>query len=147
MASQPSSRVPTTGSNTVRRNLFNSHFMRRPPHASASASSSAPQDQPQDSGGSSGDIVVRDRNGQCQVQIPHLPPAEEEQVHEEDDSQAEKARLEERLLEMYKNRGLGPGDPADVAELLSAAQASLRRKVDSLDEDNWMFESEKSNPG
>ncbi|KAL8746823.1 MAG: hypothetical protein Q9190_001228 [Brigantiaea leucoxantha] len=68
---------------------------------------------------------------------------EEEQAQEEQDPEDEKAPgLEERLLDMYKNRGLGPGDPA--AELLNAVHASLRRKVDSLEEDNWIYEAEKS---
>ena len=34
-----------------------------------------------------------------------------------------------------------------IAELLAVVQASLRRKVASLDEDNWMFESEEETPG
>ena len=40
---------------------------------------------------------------------------------------------------MYRNRTLQPGEPA---ELLTAVQASLRRKVASLDADDWMFEGE-----
>ena len=33
------------------------------------------------------------------------------------------------------------------AELLSAIQTSLRNKVASLEEDNWMFEAEQEAPG
>ena len=48
--------------------------------------------------------------------------------------------LEGRLIEMYRNDKLQPGEPA---ELLSAVQASLRRKVAGLDADSWMFEAEE----
>lgn len=49
------------------------------------------------------------------------------------------AGLEKQLLEMYRNRSLQPGEPG---ELLGAVHASLRRKVQGLDADNWMFEAE-----
>lgn len=52
--------------------------------------------------------------------------------------------LEKQLLEMYRNRSLQPGEPG---ELLTAVHASLRRKVASLDADNWMFEGERDNNG
>lgn len=34
-----------------------------------------------------------------------------------------------------------------MLELMAAVQASLRRKVASLDDDNWMFEAEQQRPG
>lgn len=71
-----------------------------------------------------------------------LPPLDEDQAQEDDGT--EKEKLDARLLEMYKDRSLQPGEPA---ELLNAAQASLRRKVVSLDEDKWMFEAEQQRQG
>ncbi len=39
---------------------------------------------------SSSDIVVKDRNGNYQVDIPLLPPLDEEQMQEEDEAALEK---------------------------------------------------------
>lgn len=44
------------------------------------------------------------------------------------------------MIEMYRNRNPQSVDPA---EMLSVVQESLRRKVASLDADNWMFEREE----
>lgn len=72
------------------------------------------------------------------------------------------AELEERLLEMLRNKNHNVGDPAGKCKLLNAGlwggeggaelrsgaelhaaiRSSLRRKVESLEEDNWMFEAE-----
>jgi len=71
-----------------------------------------------------------------------LPPLDDDQAQEEDETEREK--LDARLLEMYKDRSLQPGEPGEV---LSAVQASLRRKVASLDDDQWMFEAEQQRPG
>lgn len=38
----------------------------------------------------SSDIVVKDRNGNYQVDIPLLPPLDEEQMQEEDEAAVEK---------------------------------------------------------
>ncbi|MCJ1276915.1 hypothetical protein MMC21_004722 [Puttea exsequens] len=82
---------------------------------------------------------MRDRNGNYQVQVPLLPPVDDEQAQEEE-ANAEREKLDARLLEMYKDRSLQPSEPA---ELMNAVQANLRRKVASLNEDNWMFEAEQ----
>ena len=41
---------------------------------------------------------------------------------------------------MYRKGNL---PEAEATDLLAVVQASLRRKVASLDADNWMFESEE----
>ncbi|KAL8720729.1 MAG: hypothetical protein Q9225_002463 [Loekoesia sp. 1 TL-2023] len=153
MASRPTSlRAPIgTAANPARRNLFHGqHLIRRPTGASTTggatttASSSATMPEMRYDDGS--DIVMRDQNGEPQVQMPQLLPMEDEQAAggNEEGLQSEKERLEERLLETYKSRSFVP---SDKMELLSAVQASLRRKVAALDEDNWMFEAEEAQPG
>lgn len=92
----------------------------------------------------SSDIVVKDRNGNYQVDIPLLPPLDEEQMQEEDEAAMEKERQEARLLEMWKDKHLQPSDPA---ELYAAVQTKLRGVVASLDKDNWMFEAEQQTSG
>lgn len=134
------SRSAATGTSSVRRNLFHHTLSRRPTSASTSTSATTLQEGSQDE---SSDIVVKDRNGNFEVQIPILPPLDEDQAQEED-SGSEKEKLDARLLEMYKDRNLQPHDPA---ELLNAVQASLRRKVASLDEDNWIFGAEQESTG
>ncbi|KAL8661913.1 MAG: hypothetical protein Q9202_005195 [Teloschistes flavicans] len=141
MASRPpSSRAPTgTAANPVRRSLFQGHLIRRPTGASSasvttagatSAPSSTAGSMPEIQHDSSSDIVVRDRNGEPLFQMPQvmLPtPTEEEQA-----TAAEEG---------------GEGMQNEKEQLLSAAHASLRRKVAALDQDNWMFEEEGGKPG
>ncbi|KAL8674601.1 MAG: hypothetical protein Q9168_000976 [Polycauliona sp. 1 TL-2023] len=93
----------------------------------------------------SSDIVMRDHNGDPQFQMPQISiPLDDHQHGGGAGNEDEKQRLEERILDMYKSRNLVPGDKA---ELLSAVQASLRRKVAALAEDNWMYEAEATRPG
>ncbi|KAF6223432.1 hypothetical protein HO133_000275 [Letharia lupina] len=116
------SRSAATGTSSVCRSLFHHTLSRRPTSASTSTSATTLQEGSQDE---SSDIVVKDRNGNYQVQVPLLPPLDEDQAQEED-SGNEKEKLDARLLEMYRDRSLQPHDPA---ELLNAVHASLRRKA------------------
>lgn len=134
-----SSRTAASGTANVRRNLFHHQLSRRPTSASTSTSGTTLQESLHDD---SSDIVAKDRNGNYQVQVPMLPPLDNDQAQEDDVT--EKEKLDARLLEMYKDRSLQPGEPA---ELLNAVQTSLRRKVASLDDDKWMFEAEPTRPG
>ena len=71
------------------------------------------------------------------------------------------AELEARLLELYQNRTITSEEPVGAScfgricpnaslltdpELVSAVQSSLRRKVASLEDDNWIYEAEKEVP-
>lgn len=85
MTSKPSSSRPTASTTTtgVRRNLFHHQLSRRPPKQeglNAAASKSLQEPQQDDSL----DIVGRDRNGNYHVEMPVLPPLDEEQAHEEE---------------------------------------------------------------
>ncbi|MCJ1227753.1 hypothetical protein MMC12_004411 [Toensbergia leucococca] len=139
MASKPiSSRSTVNTGSHVRRNLFHHHLSRRPTSASTSTTSTTLQESPQDN---NSDIVIRDHNGNYQVQVPLLPPLDEDQQPE--DEGREKEKLEARLLQTYRNRTIQTGEPT---ELLVAVQSSLRRKVASLEDDNWIFEAEQETP-
>ena len=82
MASKPAvSRTAASSTSSVRRNLFNHHLSRRPTSASTSTSATTLQDSLQDD---SSDIVAKDRNGNYQVQIPLLPPLDDDQAQEEE---------------------------------------------------------------
>lgn len=82
MASKPSSsRTTATNTTGVRRNLFHHHLSRRPTSASTSTSATTLQESPQED---SAEIVLKDRNGNYQVDIPLLPPLDEEQIQEEE---------------------------------------------------------------
>ncbi|KAI4109524.1 MAG: hypothetical protein L6R37_000499 [Teloschistes peruensis] len=152
----PSSRAPTgTAANPVRRNIFQGHLIRRPTGASSASVASAEatsvprstaEDMSEVQNDSSSDILVRDRNGVPELEVPEImlpmaPEKEQAAVGEEggESVPSEKERLEERLLEEYKSQSFVAGDKK---ELLSAVRASLRRKVAALNEDNWMFEKE-----
>ncbi|KAL8898795.1 MAG: hypothetical protein Q9192_001894 [Flavoplaca navasiana] len=172
----PPSRAPSgTAVNPVRRNLFhNHHLIRRPTGATAagattasnvsSSSTAMPEVSRYDD---TSDIVMRDHNGDPQYQMPQLSLPMVDEQNGSGGTEEEKERmstivlvhfrgwkqwltfalvqgLEERILETYKSRSLVPGDKA---ELLSAIQASLRRKVAALAEDNWMYEAEATRIG
>ena len=66
------------------------------------------QDSTQDD---SGDIVVRDRNGKYDVQVPNLQLVTVETQGLEEEIVNEKERLDAMLLERYKDRSLQSGEP------------------------------------
>lgn len=92
MASKPSSsRPPTTStSSSVRRNLFHHHLSRRPTSTSTSTSATTLQELPQDD---SSEIAVRDLNGDYQVQIPRLPPMDDDQAQEDEVTEKESMQV------------------------------------------------------
>ena len=69
-----SARQPSSNSN-VRRNLFN-HLGRRPTNSSSTSATREPETTHDDST----DILLRDRSGSYQVQMPVLPALEEDQA-------------------------------------------------------------------
>ena len=82
MASKPiAPRSAAIGTSSVRRNLFHHTLSRRPTSTSTSTSATTLQEGSQDE---SLDIVIKDRNGNYQVQVPLLPPLDEDQAQEED---------------------------------------------------------------
>ena len=88
MATKPAPSLSAHSSKTtVRRNLFHHQLSRRPTSTSTSMSGSTLQEPLPDN---SSDIVVKDRNGNYQVDIPLLPPLDEEQMQEEDEAAMEK---------------------------------------------------------
>ena len=74
-------RSAAIGTSSVRRNLFHHTLSRRPTSTSTSTSATTLQEGSQDE---TLDIVVKDRNGNYQVQVPLLPPLDEDQAQEED---------------------------------------------------------------
>lgn len=125
------SRSVATGNSSVRRNLFHHTLSRRPTSASTSTSATTLQEGSQDE---SSDIVVKDNNGSYQVQVPLLPPIDEDQAQEEDSGNEKEStvyllwtkgeminfniELDARLLEMYKDRSLQPHDPAGQSTII-----------------------------
>jgi len=83
MASKPApsrTTATTTTTSSVRRNLFHHHLSRRPTSSSTASSATTLQSAIHDD---STEIVAKDRNGNYAVQVPTLPPLEDEQVEEE----------------------------------------------------------------
>lgn len=115
MTSKPAaSRATASSTANVRRNLFHHQLSRRPTSSSTSTTATTLQESLNDD---SSDIVVKDRNGKYDVQVPLLPPLDEEQAQEEEVA-SEKEKLDARLLEMYKDRSLQPGEPAGQYAIL-----------------------------
>ena len=86
--STSSSTRPTanTAGSHVRRNLFHHHLSRRPTSASTSTSATTMQEVLPDN---SSEIVIRDQNGDPSVQIPLLPPLEDDQIQDEETTEKE----------------------------------------------------------
>ncbi|KAJ5779010.1 hypothetical protein N7457_006730 [Penicillium paradoxum] len=101
------------------------------------------------------DIVVRDKNGSYKLDIPTLPHAligedgeelgdlaSEEGLNSSEITGCDKEKFEAALVEMMiRHRNRQSNDEPD--EILGLVHESLRKKVASLDDDNWMFEPEK----
>jgi len=137
------SRQPTT-STTVRRNLFHQHLSRRPTTSSTSTSAETLRlDTEAESDTSGSDIVIRDKNGEFEVEGPDLRMGcEEEGVGDEEGREGEKERqrLADAVKHHTRDRNRAPSEPA---ELLDAVRTSSRAKVAALAEDNWMYEAEE----
>ena len=109
MTSKPAASRPTnSNASNVRRNLFHHQLSRRPTSASTSTSGTTTQDSTQDD---SSDIVVKDRNGKYDVQIPNLQFVPDETQGQEEEMANEKEKLDAMLLERYKDRSLQSGEP------------------------------------
>lgn len=110
MTTKPAaSRTAASTTGNVRRNLFHHQLSRRPTSASTSTSGTTLQESMHDD---SSDIVVRDRNGKYDVQIPTLHAVVDEDQAQEEDAASEKEKLDAMLLERYKDRSLQPGEPS-----------------------------------
>ncbi|KAB8200939.1 hypothetical protein BDV34DRAFT_181455 [Aspergillus parasiticus] len=137
------------------------------PSLSSHAMSSASSESTQSLGsgmGDGGDIVVKDKNGDYKLDIPLLPPAVggedgdemqgieagatrgsgatgTESTAQTEISGREKEKIEASLVEMmYRSRNRQMS--TEPAEILNLIHQSLRNKVASLDEDNWIYEPE-----
>ncbi|KAL4877663.1 hypothetical protein BJY04DRAFT_221845 [Aspergillus karnatakaensis] len=161
------------GSSSVRRNLFQNHLSRRPvPSAPGGGApglssqllqaNSSESNPPAFSGSADdGEIVVKDKNGTYNLDIPVLPPVEGEEGDEmegiegggsttatgaESTGQGEmsgqdKERIEANLVEMmYRSRNRQRS--SEPHEILNLIYHSLRNKVAALEEDKWMYEPE-----
>ncbi|KAK2628471.1 hypothetical protein QTJ16_001574 [Diplocarpon rosae] len=137
-ATSSSSTTRTTG---VRRNLFHQHLSRRPTTSSTSASAETLR-LDIEPGSDSSDIVIRDQNGDFEIEDPQtqLFDGPEEGAHvDAHEDEKERQRLADAVKHHLRDRNRAPSEPA---ELLDAVRASLRAKVAALAEDNWMYEAE-----
>ncbi|KAE8351184.1 hypothetical protein BDV28DRAFT_24835 [Aspergillus coremiiformis] len=107
-----------------------------------------------------GEIVVKDKNGRYKLDIPILSGEDGNDTEGLEESGAtrgsgppgadssqteisgrEKEKIEASLVEMmYRNRNRQMS--SEPAEILNLIHQSLRNKVASLDEDNWIYEPE-----
>ncbi|KAJ5719591.1 hypothetical protein N7493_007169 [Penicillium malachiteum] len=158
------------GSTSVRRNLFQQNLSRRPnPVPSGQGTnglSTRPANKLKHSSSDSSmarnsrlaenkDIVVRDKNGGYKLDIPTLPRSslvgngeeldelEDEEMRDlpfdplgnEQDKEKFDAALVDMMIRHRNRQSIGEPD-----EVLNIVHQNLRKKVDSLDDDSWMFE-------
>ncbi|KAL8392841.1 hypothetical protein RB595_002865 [Gaeumannomyces hyphopodioides] len=135
------SRARPPVSSSVRRNLFQSQLTRRPTPTSSGESDTLRLDP--DAPAESSDIVVRDKNGEVELDDPPTPPIDDpDEIALDPRQQSEKER--QRLADVVKHHQINQNSvPAQPEEILEAVRASLRAKVAALSEDNWMFEREE----
>lgn len=123
-----------SNSNSSRRNLFHQHLSRRPTASSTATSATTTIQTPAEEADE--EIVVRDKDGSYQFEVPGIPTAGQDEVTEKE---REDARLAEAVKYHLRDRNRRPSEPA---ELLAAVQHSLRETAASLKDDNWMYEAE-----
>lgn len=135
------SRARPPVSSSVRRNLFQSQLTRRPTPTSSGEPETLRLDA--DAPAESSDIVVRDKNGEVELDDPPTPPIDDpDEIALDPRQQSEKER--QRLADVVKHHQINQNSvPAQPEEILEAVRASLRAKVAALSEDNWMFEREE----
>ncbi|OJJ52594.1 hypothetical protein ASPSYDRAFT_574763 [Aspergillus sydowii CBS 593.65] len=158
------------GTTSVRRNLFQNHLSRRPvstsgpSNGSSGLSSQVAQLNASETNSSvavgsmdDNEIVVKDKNGSYKLEIPVLPPITGD---DGDDMEGIEAgggpggnptgatgatstgqEIEAGLVEMmYRNRNRQMS--SEPHEILNLVHQSLANKVATLEEDNWMYETE-----
>ncbi|KAI1197294.1 hypothetical protein F5X97DRAFT_324682 [Nemania serpens] len=149
-----------TGAAGVRRNLFQSQLTRRPTStettraggggpasAAATTSSTSASAEPMrldaDVLSESSEIVVRDKNGEFEVEDPPTPPMDEPDDDAALDDAQENEKERQRLAEAVRLLQMHTHVPAQQEEVLEIVRASMRAKVSALAEDNWMYEAEE----
>ncbi|KAI9832082.1 MAG: hypothetical protein M1826_002410 [Phylliscum demangeonii] len=86
------------------------------------------------------EMVVRDANGDYQVQELELPVDEQDAVEENESSkEKDREKLAEAIRLHLKDRNRRLTDPT---ELLTAVHQNLRDVAASIKDDNWMFEAD-----
>ncbi|KAF2143025.1 uncharacterized protein K452DRAFT_326207 [Aplosporella prunicola CBS 121167] len=138
MSSRNPSHPPhrTTTASGVRRNLFNSNLSRRPTAASSASGTSATTIQVAEEPAADRDIVARDEEGNYKLETPELS------MHIRDEEQEEREAANQLIESYRKHQHIETSEP----EFKATLQASLQAKVESLDEDKWMFEGEDPTP-
>ncbi|KAF2197198.1 hypothetical protein GQ43DRAFT_444457 [Delitschia confertaspora ATCC 74209] len=81
-------------------------------------------------------LVERDEQGRYQMEAPSVGMRP---VIGVEDEMVEEREAEAKVIEMY---GKQRGEELDPADLKLVLEASLERKVQSLEDDKWMFEGE-----
>ncbi|KAB8349636.1 hypothetical protein FH972_023655 [Carpinus fangiana] len=107
------------------------------------------------------DIIIRDEHGQFEVDQPMPLPILDEDGEDLEDDDAQDKR-DTRLIDLWRSHSRQQIDEGGklifstmseteaktlLADLHSAVQASLQKKVASLDDDRWMFEPEEETEG
>lgn len=91
----------------------------------------------------SSEIVVRDKNGEFEVEDPPTPPMDEPDDDAALDDSQENEKERQRLAEAVRILQMHTHVPAQQEEVLEIVRASMRAKVSALAEDNWMYEAEE----
>ncbi|KAI0379906.1 hypothetical protein F5Y04DRAFT_109094 [Hypomontagnella monticulosa] len=132
----------------VRRNLFQSQLTRRPTPTNSGGSSNNSTETLRlgdvEVLSDTSEIVIRDKNGEFEVDDPPTPPPDDLEeggaLDDAQESERERQRLSEAVKHYQVNHNRTPAQPEEVLEVL---KASLKAKVAALAEDNWMYEPEE----
>ncbi|KAI0532511.1 hypothetical protein GGR58DRAFT_177304 [Xylaria digitata] len=149
-----------TSTAAVRRNLFQSQLTRRPtptetrpggsdaanlPLTTSSSTNSAETLRlDNDVLSETSEIVIRDKNGEFEIEDPPTPPLDDPDDEVALDDAQENERERQKLAEAVRHHQINhtrmPAQPEEVLEVL---KASMKAKVAALAEDNWMYEAEE----
>ncbi|KAI3396165.1 hypothetical protein diail_368 [Diaporthe ilicicola] len=158
-AQQPQPGGPTHSTSSsnagIRRNLFQGQLTRRPTAGSGGGNPNEPGAPARNAGAlgdmeveedesASSDIVVRDKNGDVELDEPPtlvVDDPDEIALDMRQENEKERQRLAD-AVKHHQNIVNQNSVPAQPEELFEAVRASLRAKVAALSEDNWMYEKE-----
>ncbi|KAI0514393.1 hypothetical protein F5B22DRAFT_238804 [Xylaria bambusicola] len=135
----------SNAANNHNNNNNNNHHHNPPPLTTSSSTNSAETLRLDlDVLSETSEIVIRDQNGEFEMEDPPTPPLDDADDEGALDDAQENERERQKLAEAVRHHQINHTRmPVQHEEILDTLKASMRAKVAALAEDNWMYEAEE----
>ncbi|KAI1367563.1 hypothetical protein F5Y08DRAFT_336583 [Xylaria arbuscula] len=127
-------------------NHNHNHNHNQPPPLTTSSSTNSAETLrlDQDVLSETSEIVIRDQNGEFEIEDPPTPPLDDPDDDAALDDAQENERERQKLAAAVRHHQINHTRmPVHHEEILDVLKASMRAKVAALAEDNWMYEAEE----